>query len=49
MRQRKAQHVKLFYHKETSRGNGDIEAAKGEEKIEATAGNRNAEVTTHVE
>ena len=49
MRQRKAQHVKLFYHKETSRGNGQIEEAMREEKVKATVGNQNPEVLNHVD
>ena len=49
MRQRKAQHVKQLYHKEPSRGYGDIEEAKREEKVKASVGNQNPEVLNHVD
>ena len=51
MRQRKAQHVKLFYHgnQETSSGNGQIKEAKMEKKVEASVGNQNPEVLNHAE
>ena len=48
-RQRKAQTVKQFYHKETRRGNGQIEEANREETVEASVGNQNPEVLNHVD